>query len=418
MFKSKLIALAAISFLIPFSSVAKAQSAELLHWWTAPGEQGALHVISQALASSNPTIDLISVSGGGGDNAMTVLQAKALAGTMPFIAQIEGAHIDAWDAIGLIQNLDTIAKRENWDQSLYPLAKQINQNDQGEYVALPLTLHRMNWLWVNEPLRKQLNIAPPKNWPELLAAMQTAKSAGITPLSLGSDEWQVALLFENLTLSLHGKDFYQQALVQLDPTALNSDKMRQTLHAFRQLSQLVGRHIPHQPWNEATSQLAKGEALFQIGGDWILGELLAADVAIPDTINCYAMPGTEQHFVYNMDSFIFFKINTIDKKSQAQIIEQLSSRTLQKQFNLKKGAIPVRQDIDLSDFTSCQKRAAAAFTKASESGLAIPSMTDSMALPPVAQRAMTNELFRFFMQSNISEQVLIERLISIAQAEI
>ncbi|MCV5949243.1 extracellular solute-binding protein, partial [Escherichia coli] len=91
---------------------------------------------------------------------------------------------------------------------------EINKTQNG-YIALPLTLHRLNWLWVNHKLLKQLNLSAPKNWQEMFDAMELAKQNGIVPIAVGEQPWQVAQLFENLVISTGGVEFYTNAMVKL-----------------------------------------------------------------------------------------------------------------------------------------------------------------------------------------------------------
>lgn len=142
-----------------------------MHWWTSAGEQRALQTLEQHLKQHQIEIEINPILGGGGDNAMTVLQARALAGNPPQLAQIEGPSIRDWDAIGILHNLNSVAATEHWDETLYPAVIHVNKTNQG-YVALPLTLHRMNMLWVNNRLLKQLNLALPTTHVEFLYALK------------------------------------------------------------------------------------------------------------------------------------------------------------------------------------------------------------------------------------------------------
>ncbi len=179
------------------------QGVEFLHWWTSDGEQQALQTLKAQLKWHDIELLQSPVLGGGGDSAMTVLQARALAGNPPSFAQIEGPSIKAWDAIGILHNVNAVADEQRWDEVLYPLSIEINKTQNG-YIALPLTLHRLNWLWVNHKLLKQLNLSAPKNWQEMFAAMELAKQNGIVPIAVGEQPWQVAQLFENLVISTGG----------------------------------------------------------------------------------------------------------------------------------------------------------------------------------------------------------------------
>lgn len=388
---------------------------ELQHWWTSKGEQAALQVLVTHLKKHNIDVDTSPVKGGGGDSSLMVLQARALAGNTPHFAQIEGASIKAWDAIGILHDINPIAEKHNWDNTLTPLAIQFNKTDNG-YVALPITLHKMNWLWSNRNLLNQLDLKVPTNWDELIKAMRTAKSQGVVPLAIGRQPWQIAQLFEHIAISIGGTTFYQQALVDLDTQALNSAQMNKVVSRFRELSSITGNKTPKRSWDEAARLLANEQALFLMGGDWILGELMSLGVSIPDKITCTPTPGTENVFVYNMDSFIFMNKPGFSQASALVIADALADSNFQVKFNQVKGSIPVHKGVPLEGFNPCQKAAVSYLHEALKGNNAVPSMIDSMAVNPVKQNAITNELFRFFTDTRVDNELLIKRLLAIAES--
>jgi len=389
---------------------------ELLHWWTSKGEKNALAILESQLTTHHYIMANASVIGGGGDSAMTVLQARALAGNTPHIAQIEGPSIQSWDAIGILHNLNATAEQQQWDTTLNPLAKQINQTSNG-YVALPLTLHRMNWLWVNHDVLSQISADVPTTWAELFVIMEKAKEHNITPLAIGKQPWQIAQLFENLVISYGGVEFYKKAMVNLDEPVISSPKMQDIFHHFRHLSQLVGESLVNQKWETATQYLAEDKALFQIGGDWILGELTALNIDVPKKIGCYVSPQTEGVFLYNMDSFVFMPRPDFNTQQANALATTLADKSFQSAFNQAKGSIPVRNDIDLANFNPCQQQAHRDFTFALAHHLAVPSMTDSMAVNPIKQQAINRELFQFFKDDSITIDSVIRRIIAISSSD-
>ncbi|EOX4436093.1 ABC transporter substrate-binding protein [Vibrio alginolyticus] len=378
-----------LAFLFPLllaPCVARAESpqgVEFLHWWTSDGEQQALQTLKAQLKRHDIELLQSPVLGGGGDSAMTVLQARALAGNPPSFAQIEGPSIKAWDAIGILHNVNAVADEQRWDEVLYPLSIEINKTQNG-YIALPLTLHRLNWLWVNHKLLKQLNLSAPKNWQEMFAAMELAKQNGIVPIAVGEQPWQVAQLFENLVISTGGVEFYTNAMVKLERDSIDSDTLRQ--------------------------------ALFQIGGDWILGELLANQVSVPQEVGCYPTPDSDGVFLYNMDSLVFMSSKSFSAEAAQQTASALADVEFQAKFNKVKGSIPVRTDIDISDFNPCQVQSYQDFHYGVKHNLAVPSMIDSMAVNPVAQQAINSEIFRFYRNPKMEPDELIKRIIAISQS--
>ncbi|MGF1909290.1 ABC transporter substrate-binding protein [Vibrio kasasachensis] len=388
---------------------------EILHWWTSKGEQKALDSLEQHLLQQGITLNHSSILGGGGDTAMTVLQARALAGNTPDIAQIEGPSIKAWDEVGIVHTINETARKHRWDEHLYPLTIDINKTSNG-YIALPITLHRLNWLWINHTLLDQLELNVPKTWPEMFQAMEKAKQNNMIPLAIGEEAWQVAMLFENLVIATGGVDFYHKALVELQRDHINSAQMRLALRQLRKMSNLVEAQHPNQNWDTATQALIDNKALFQLGGDWILGDLLASDVNVPQQIGCYPAPQSHNAFLYNMDSFIFMVAADFTQQQALQVADALADKKFQTEFNKIKGAIPVRTDINISGFNPCQIQSHTDFIQATKNGLTVPSMTDSMAVNPVAQQAINSEIFRYYRNSDVSEDEVIKRIISIANS--
>ncbi|MDF2153070.1 ABC transporter substrate-binding protein [Vibrio sp. CAU 1672] len=397
------------------SPPSKAQ-VELLHWWTSDGEKQALQILKQQLKAQDIQLIHSPVLGGGGDSAMTVLQARALAGNPPSIAQIEGPSIKAWDAIGILHSVNKVAKQHQWDDVLYPLSVEINETPNG-YVALPLTLHRMNWLWVNHKLLKQLGLSAPNHWDEMFTAMELAKQHGLIPIAVGDQPWQVAQLFENLVIATGGVDFYTRAMVKLERNSIDNDTLREALRQFRRLSLLMADNpLPDTKWDTATKALGDGKALFQIGGDWILGELMAKEIAVPEEVGCYPTPDSDGVFLYNMDSLVFMSSKSFNAADATRAASALADVGFQTEFSRVKGSIPVRTDIDISDFNPCQIQAYQDFHYGVKHNLAVPSMIDSMAVNPVAQQAINSEIFRFYRNPDIQPDELIRRIIAIAES--
>lgn len=407
------------SLVLVFSVVSVAQATpsagyEFLHWWTSDGEEKALHTMTSQLKNQGVPLEVKSVKGGGGEPALSVLQTRVLAGNMPEMALVEGVNIQSWAKLNLVHNLSLVANEEQWLEKLYPLVSELNTMNQ-DFVAVPLNIHRMNWLWANQALLSQLQLTTPTTWKEFIAVMQAAKSRGITPLALGNDPWQVAQIFENIVLSLGGRELYYAALVKLEPEALASDTIVRALNIFRAISEVQPLPLQKLSWSQATLNLAQGKALMQVGGDWVLGELNTYDQALSNYVSCHATPGTEQHFLYNMDSVIFLRSKYMSSDEAQSIASHLQSPLFQYYFNLDKGSIPVQPDIGLEGFHACQKRSKQDFLVAQKMHKIVPSMSDSMALDPNKQRIFNLALYRYFIYQDQSPEELVSKLLSLSR---
>lgn len=391
-------------------------SVEFLHWWTSAGEVRAANIAKQALEEANVHVEQQAIQGGGGDTAMSILQARAIAGTPPTIAQLEGPAIQSWAALGFLYDLEQLANQEHWRSQLYPIARAVNQFE-GRFVATPVTIHRLNWMWVNHDVLRQYSLSPPDNWEALIDTFKTLKRHNVQPLAIGNDQWQIALLFENLAFGYGGADYYRRAFMDMDEHTLRSATTFEVLSLFREISRLIQPTISHIRWDEATQLLIEGKHAFQFSGDWVLGELLAKHVAAPEAIGCYQAPAKHTGFIYNMDSFALFNSARSSRKTANTLARALSSKAFLTAFNQAKGALPARKDIDLSQFNPCSRQAHHDMEQAEQNGRLLPSTVDSMAVSPIVQQATTSEIYRYFNDESIGPEEFILRLENIPRGK-
>src|SRR6056297_2244119 len=174
-----------------------AQEVEVLHWWTSGGEAAALNVLREDLAGNGVGWTDMPVAGGGGSDAMTILRARVTAGDPPTAVQMLGFSIQDWAAEGSLANLNSLAEEQNWD-AVVPEALQRFSTYEGDWVAAPVNVHSVNWVWANTALMEDLGLEQPESWEEFVSAMETAQDAGYTALAHGGQAWQDATVFDSM----------------------------------------------------------------------------------------------------------------------------------------------------------------------------------------------------------------------------
>ena len=117
------------------ASSALAGEVEVLHWWTSGGEAAAVGVLKQMLEKQGHTWKDFAVAGGAGANAMTALKSRAVAGNPPTAAQVKGPQIQKWAEMGVLANLDAVAKANKWDEIVPPQVARIMKYE-GHWVAV------------------------------------------------------------------------------------------------------------------------------------------------------------------------------------------------------------------------------------------------------------------------------------------
>ena len=336
--KKLLVALIALA-LTPSVSFA-APKAEVLHWWTAGGEAKALQVLKNDFAAQGGEWLDMPVSGGGGDAAMQTLKARIVAGDAPAAAQIKGPTIQAYDGEGVVApyNIDAVAKKEGWDKLLSKqVAGHMKCDDGKAYCAAPVNIHRIDWFWANKKVLDSNGIKMPTSWSEFNAAADKLQAKGIIPLAHGSQPWQDATVFEAVALGIGGNDFYKKAFVDADIATLSGSTMVKVFDQMRKLKGYTDPGSPGRDWNVATGMVMEGKAAFQLMGDWAKGEFAAAGLKPDVDYYCAATP-SNNGYLYNVDSFIFFKIKGKDKvEGQKLLASLIMGKEFQKVFNIYKG---------------------------------------------------------------------------------
>jgi hypothetical protein len=139
-----------------------------------------MRVCSAARHDSLAATVVPAVAGGGGDSAMTVLKSRVVSGNAPAAAQIKGPALQEWAAEGVLANMDDVAKAERWDSVLPKVVSDIMKY-RGHYIAAPVNVHRVNWLWVNPDAFKKAGAKVPTTWDEFFVAAEALKKCGGLP---------------------------------------------------------------------------------------------------------------------------------------------------------------------------------------------------------------------------------------------
>lgn len=378
-------------------------SVEVLHYWTSGGEAASAAELKKMLEAKGHEWKDFAVAGGGGDNAMTVLKSRAVSGNPPTAAQVKGPAIQEWATEGMLASIDSVAQAEKWDELLPKVVADVMKAN-GSYVAAPVNVHRVNWMWANPEVLKKAGVSGmPKTWDEFFAAADKIKKSGNVALAHGGQNWQDFTVFESVVLGVGGADFYNKALVKLDPAAIASPTMTKALTTFRKLKSYTDPASNGRDWNMTTAMVIGGKAGFQFMGDWAKGEFTAAGQKPGEGFLCAAAPGTANAYTFNVDSFIMFKLKDAGaQKAQADLASAILSTEFQEVFNQNKGSIPVRLGHNMEKFDDCAKLSANDFVATAKSGGLVPSIAHGMAVSPAKAGAIQDAVTQFWNDDKLS----------------
>ncbi|HHP5493676.1 TPA: ABC transporter substrate-binding protein [Aeromonas veronii] len=386
------------------SAPVAASQVEVLHWWTSGGEAKAVEVLKSEWTKQGNQWNDFAVQGGGGKSAMTVLKSRALAANPPEAAHLKGYELKEWAGLGFLRDLTPMAEHLGWYSQMPPMVRAtLSQN--GALMAVPTGIHRVNWLWLNRKIFERNKLTPPTSWAQFVTVADQLKKRGITPLAIGNEPWQLAVLFETVALGEGGKEFYRKAFLEQDSATLTGPDMVRVLTRFQQLRAYVPQKYAGLKWHQATNLLESGGAAMQVMGDWVKGELSAGNYRPGEDIACLPSPGSAGLFSYNLDSIAMFKQrDPAQLQAQGDLAQLLMTPQFQEEFNRVKGSIPALTNPDMSKFDRCAVRSYQDFLLAEKQDNLLPSMAEGMATPTNMRQAILDVLSNFFNDPKVNPE--------------
>ncbi|ATU95616.1 ABC transporter substrate-binding protein [Phyllobacterium zundukense] len=355
-YRSILTALATSTLLFT-AGHAGATDLEVTHWWTSGGEAAAAKVLAESYDKLGGDKWVDGAIAGSGTTARPIIVSRILGGNPMGATQLNTGR-DAEDLVkaGLMTDLTELATKEGWADFIRPSKLLDACKFEGKIYCVPVNIHSWQWMWINPNAFKEAGAAVPANWNEFVADAPKLKEKGIIPLATG-DAWQVDGIFRVMLATLGGKDLYMKIMVDKDKDAAAGPEMKAVWEAFAAARGLADPGYVGRQWNEATSLVLTGKAGGQIMGDWAQGEFGVAGKVAGTDYDC--LPGLGVHPVLDTggDAFYFPKNKDPDvAKAQLKLASMLVSKETQVAFNLAKGSLPIRGDIDMEAANACMQK--------------------------------------------------------------
>jgi glucose/mannose transport system substrate-binding protein len=90
------------------------------------------------------------------------------------------------------------------------------------------------------------------------------------------------------------------------------------------------------------------------------------------------------------------------QKAQADLAASIMGTEFQEVFNLNKGSIPVRLNMNMDKFDDCAKLSSKDFVATAKTGGLVPSVAHGMAISPAAEGAIKDAVSQFWNDDKIS----------------
>ena len=391
----------------------------MLHQWDVGSDAAAIAKLGEMFEAKGGTWQQTSIAGHTA-NTLAKLRADVVAGNAPPAVQLKGPEIAEWNETGMTANLDELAAAEGWDAVVAPELMEV-MKPAGSWVAAPMNIHRVNWMWASIPAMEKAGIdGMPKTWVEFNAACEKAVAAGLICIAHGSFDWTDATTFDSVVYGMD-IDLYRKAFTEADVDAMRSQGMIDAFAQLRKMVDWMDPGIPARAWDAALAMMNNDEAVFFFMGDWTIGTLNANNQVEGTDYLCDQAPVDwgGQGYILNADSVVFFEQTDPDYvEGQSMLASLILSPDFQTIFNQAKGSIPARMDVDMSQgFNPCQVKSQADLAASIEGGTLVRSMAHNMTVAQKFRAAMMETITEFVNTPEMSAEEAANLMADAVEAE-
>ncbi len=340
------------------ATVSKAEGVELevTHWWTSGGEAAAVGKFADAWnATGNTWVD--GAIAGSGGTARPIIISRIIGGDPMAATQLNhGRQAEELIEAGLLLDLTDVAEAGDWANIVNPSSLLGACTLDGKIYCVPVNIHSAQWIWLSHAAYEKAGLDVPTDWNEFTASAGALQESGTLPLAMGQQGWQQSIAFGAITLAVAGQEAWNG--VNIDK---NADVARGAEYTAAFEAVVAARNLASesnvQDWNMATNLVITGQAGAQIMGDWAQGEFSVAEQVEGNDYSCLPGLGLNPVIDTGGDAF-YFPVNDDPEITAAQkeLAALLISPEVQVSFNLAKGSLPVRGDIDMSTANGCMQK--------------------------------------------------------------
>ena len=338
------------------ASAASAVELEVTHWWTSGGEAAAVSKFADAWnATGNTWLD--GAIAGSGGAARPIIISRIIGGDPMGATQMNhGRQAEELIEAGMMLDLSDVAEAGGWKDIVNPSALLDSCTLDGKIFCVPVNIHSGQWIWLSHAAYETAGVPVPTDWNEFVASAPKLQAAGILPLAMGQQGWQQNLAFGAITIAVAGTEAWREVTVNKNADVARGPEYTAVFEAVANARELArGSNV--QDWNQATNMVITGTAGAQLMGDWAQGEFAVAEQVEGVDYSCLPGLGLNEVLDTGGDAF-YFPLNDDPEITAAQkeLAALLISPEVQVSFNLAKGSLPVRGDIDMSSANGCMQK--------------------------------------------------------------
>jgi len=327
---------------------------DVVHWWVGDAESKALKVIVDEFERSGGK--WVDTPHNDSEAAHASVKSRVIGGKPPAaVLMVVGATSQEWAKGGMLNDVDSVAKAENWDAVLPDGVASASKQD-GKYIAAPVFISTVNWRYASLSVLQSAGVDEPMSWGAFMTSLPRIQKAGYIPIAMGGQDWQETLLFDHVALGAGGAQYFRE-LLDGNMDTIDSDDTTRVFAAMRALAPYTDAGKAGRSWGDTNNLVISGKAAYFFMGDWAKGGFLQAKKNPGKDFSCEISPGSGM-VLTAVDGFAFPKTSSSsDQATQGALASAMMNKEVQTKAALIKGALPARTDASTEGFDHCSQNA-------------------------------------------------------------
>lgn len=350
--------LAGLAAALTLSASAVTASEELVvyHGWSSKSEVAALKVLQEALTAKGHTWKDLAIPHNSGVNVSIVNLVTGGEPPNAFVTSDPGVFRDL-EGMGLQRDLTEFFNEIGATENFFPIIRDLSTVD-GKMVKVPLFMHIDGMVYWNKQVAEKAGVDP-ATWTsvdQMIGDFEKVRAAGFVPVAVGGQAFQVGYLFHAMLAAIGGPEVYNRMYsAQPDVTVFDTPEFRKTVEVIRTFSNEATPEAENRPWNETTNTVIAGQALFQVMGDWMKGEWLAAGKVPGVDFGCAVIPGSKAVSVTSDAMGVLGGQPENIDKAELDLVAAFVDPVVSAKANQQKGSTSPRSDASTEFQDACNK---------------------------------------------------------------
>ncbi len=355
-----------------------ADEVEVIHWLSSGAESAAIQTVAEGVEARGSTwVEIVPPDHAAGARAL--FTSRIGGGNPPggMFLSIGKEAVDLGDQ-GVLRDISDFVTAEGLVATVPQFALDIASGADGALYAVPVAFETQNFMWFSPPAFAAAGLAPPASWTEFVEQAPKLKEAGLIPIAVGAQGWQLNILHFSILTSLLGQERFQAFYAGKDAAAGESPAIVQSFEILRALSENADPGNTNRAWTDTLNLVADGKAAIFVMGSWAGGELAAMGKTYGTDWGC-AIAGGET-WIAGATGFMFPDLGR-ESKGQDDFIRALLDPAVQTAFSVHKGSIPSRTDASAVELSECSQMVASGIA----AGQGVPNPNALLSADAVGQ---------------------------------